>query len=141
MKTWFFYDWSSWQSELLKEFSWKDQRETFLETFVKGTRKVTRKSQWQRQQENSGKHWVRWSVLQNGQKMEEYSSSEARSMFPGTQTYKGEWSRCAMTQRLLDTPDTGKHWSQLLGITGGLKCLGTSDNTSAPVTSVLGQNQ
>jgi len=44
-KTWSSYDWSSWQSELSKEFSWKDQRETFLEKFIKGTRKETRKSQ------------------------------------------------------------------------------------------------
>jgi len=48
-KIWFSYDQSSWQSELSKEFSWKDQRKTFLEKFVKGTRKETRKSQWQRQ--------------------------------------------------------------------------------------------
>ena len=48
-KMWSSYDWSSWQFELSKEFSWKDQRETFLGKFVKGTRRVTRKSQWQRQ--------------------------------------------------------------------------------------------
>jgi len=49
MKTWFFYDWSSLQSKLSKEFSWKNQRETFLGKFIKGTRRPTRKSQWQRQ--------------------------------------------------------------------------------------------
>jgi len=58
-------------------------------------------------------------------------------MFSRTQTYEGEWSPYVMTQRLLDTPDTGKHWSWFLGTTGGLKCLGTSDSTSAPVTSAL----
>jgi len=47
-KTWFFYDQSSWQSELSKESSWRDQRETSLGKFVKGTREVTRKSQWQK---------------------------------------------------------------------------------------------
>jgi len=36
------------ESEPLKEFSWKDWRKTFLEKFIKGTRKETRKSQWQR---------------------------------------------------------------------------------------------
>jgi len=49
MKMWSSYNWSSLQSELLKEFSWKDQRETFLGKFVKGTKRATRKSQWQRQ--------------------------------------------------------------------------------------------
>jgi len=44
-KMWSSYDWSSWKSELSKEFSWKDQRETSLEKFVKGTRKEARKSQ------------------------------------------------------------------------------------------------
>ena len=111
MKTWSFYDWSSWQSELLKEFSWKDWRRTFLEKFVKGTRKETRKSQWQRQQGNSGKHRVRQSTLRNGQKMKDYSGLEARSTFPGTWTYGDEWFHCAMIQRSLDTPDAGKRWS------------------------------
>jgi len=55
-KIWSSYDWSSWQYELSKEFSWKDRRKTFLEKFVKETRKTTKKSQWQRQQGNSGKH-------------------------------------------------------------------------------------
>jgi len=45
MKMWSSYDWSSLQSELLKEFSWKDWRRTFLEKFIKRTRKETRKSQ------------------------------------------------------------------------------------------------
>jgi len=44
-KMWSSYDQSSWQSERSKEFSWKDWRKTFLEKFVKGTRKATRKSQ------------------------------------------------------------------------------------------------
>jgi len=43
-KTWFSYDQSSWQSELSREFSWKDRRETSLEKSIKGTRRVTRKS-------------------------------------------------------------------------------------------------
>ena len=55
-KTWSFYDQSSLQSELSKEFSRKDWKKTSLGKFIKETRKVTRKSQWQRQQENSGKH-------------------------------------------------------------------------------------
>jgi len=54
-KTWSSYDWSSLQSKLSQEFSWKDQNETSLGKFVKRTRRVTRKSQWQRQQENSSK--------------------------------------------------------------------------------------
>ena len=58
IKTWSFYNQSSWQSKLSKEFSWKDWRKTSLEKFVKGTRKETRKSQWQRQQENSSKYQV-----------------------------------------------------------------------------------
>jgi len=45
----------------------------------------------------------------NGRRKKDYSGSEARSMFPGTQTCEGEWSRCAMIQRLPDTPDAGKH--------------------------------
>jgi len=45
IKTWSFYNQSSWQSKLSKEFSWKDWRKTSLEKFVKGTRKETRKSQ------------------------------------------------------------------------------------------------
>jgi len=32
-------------------------------------------------------------------------------MFPRTWTYEDEWSPCAMTRRLLDTLDVGKHWS------------------------------
>ena len=44
MKMWSSYDQSSLQSELLKEFSWKDQNETSLGKFVKGTRRATRKS-------------------------------------------------------------------------------------------------
>jgi len=64
-KTWSSYNQSSWQSELSKEFSWGDWRETSLGKFVKRTKKVTRKSQWQRQQGNSGKYQVRWSVLWN----------------------------------------------------------------------------
>jgi len=48
-KTWSFYNWSSLQSELSKEFSWKDWNETSLGKFVKETRRATRKSQWQRQ--------------------------------------------------------------------------------------------
>ena len=134
-KTWSSYDQSSWQSELLKEFTWRDQKETSLEKFVKGTRKATRKSQWQRQQGNSSKHQVRQFTLQNSWRTKDYSSSKARSMFPRTQTYKGEWSHCAMIQRLLDTLDIGKHWSQSLETTGSLKCLGTLDSTSVPVTS------
>jgi len=62
-------------------------------------------------------------------------------MFSRTQTYKGEWSHCTIIQRLLDTPDVGKHWSWSLGTTGSLKCLGTSDSISASVTSALEQNQ
>ena len=41
----------------------------------------------------------------------------------------------------LDTLDAGKHWSWSLGTTGGLKCQGTLDNTSAPVTCASEQNQ
>jgi len=141
IKMWSSYDWSSLQSELSKEFSWKDWNETSLGKFIKGTRKATRKSQWQRQQGNSSKHWVRWSALWNSQKTENYSGSEARSMFPGTQTYEDEWSPCVMTRRLLSTLDTGKHWNWSLGTTGGHRCLGTLDSMSAPMTSVLGQNR
>ena len=47
-KTWSSYDWSSLQSKLSKEFSWKDRNETSLGKFVKGTRRATRKNQWQR---------------------------------------------------------------------------------------------
>jgi len=97
MKTWSSYDWSSLQSELSKEFSWKDRNETSLRKFVKGTRRATRKSQWQRQRGNSSKHWVRRSALWNGQRTTEYSGSEARSMFFGTRTYKDEWSPYVMT--------------------------------------------
>jgi len=43
-KMWFCYDWSSWQSEPLKEFSWKDWSKTSLDKFVKGTRRETRKN-------------------------------------------------------------------------------------------------
>jgi len=45
MKMWSSYDQSSWQSKLSKEFSWKDQRKTSLEKPIKGTGRVTRKSQ------------------------------------------------------------------------------------------------
>jgi len=62
-------------------------------------------------------------------------------MFPRIWTYGGEWSRCAMIQRSLDTLDAGKHRSWSPETTGGLKCLGTSDSTLAPVTSALGRNQ
>ena len=137
-KTWSSYDQSSWQSELSKEFTQRNWRETSLEKFIKGTRKITRKSQWQRQQGNSNKHRVRRSTLQNSQKTKDYFSSETRSIFPRTRTYKGEWSHCAIIQRLLDTPDVGKHQSWSLRTTGGLKCLGISDSISAPVTSVRG---
>ena len=89
-KTWSSYDQSSLQSELSKEFSWKDQNKTSLGKFVKETRRATRKSQWQRQRGNSGKHWVRQSALWSGQRMMEYSGSEARFMFPGIWTYKDE---------------------------------------------------
>jgi len=41
IKTWFSYNQSYWQSKLSKKFSWRDWKETFLEKFVKGTRKVT----------------------------------------------------------------------------------------------------
>jgi len=37
---------------------------------------MTRKSQWQRQQGNSNKHWVRWSTLQNSQKTKNYSCND-----------------------------------------------------------------
>jgi len=56
MKMWSCYNQSSWQSEPLREFSWKDRRKTSSEKFVKRTRRKTRKNQWQRQQENSSKH-------------------------------------------------------------------------------------
>ena len=140
MKTWSSYDWSSLQSELSKEFSWKDRNETSLRKFVKGTRRATRKSQWQRQRGNSGKHRIRRSAPRNGQKTAEYSGSEARSMFLGTQTYEDEWSPCVMTRRSLGTPDAGKHWNWSLGTTGGCRCLGTSDSMSAPVISASEQN-
>jgi len=65
-KTWSCYNQSSWQSKPSREFSWKDQSKTSLEKFVKGTRRETRKNQWLRQQENSGKHRVKWSALQSG---------------------------------------------------------------------------
>jgi len=78
------------QLELSKGFSRKVWRGTSSKKFVKGTRKATRKSQWQRRQENSGKHRVKRSVPRSGQKTMEYSSSEARSTFPGTRTYEGE---------------------------------------------------
>jgi len=48
MKTWSFYNQSFLQSKHSKEFSWMNQKETSSEKFVKGTRKVTRKSQWQK---------------------------------------------------------------------------------------------
>ena len=140
-KMWSSYDQSSLQSELLKEFSWKDWKETSLRKFIKGTRRATRKSQWQRQRENSSKHRIRWSTPQNGQRMTEYSGSEARSMFLGTRTYEDEWSSYVMTQRLLGTLNAGKHWNWSLGTTGGHRCLGTLDSTSAPVISASGQNQ
>jgi len=89
-KTWFLYNQNSWQSELSREFSWKDQRETSLKKSIKGTGRVTRKSQWQKQQGNSSKHQVRQSVSQNGQKTKNYSSSEARSMFSRIRTYEGK---------------------------------------------------
>jgi len=47
-KMWSSYNWSFLQSKLSKEFSWKNWRRIFLEKFVKGTRKETKKSQWQR---------------------------------------------------------------------------------------------
>ena len=141
MKTWFSYDQSSLQSELSKEFSWKDRNETSLGKFIKRTRRATRKSQWQRQRGNSGKHRVRRSAPQNGQRMTEYSGSEARSMFLGTRTYEDEWSPYVMTRRLLGTLDAGKHWNWSLETTGGCRCLGTSDSMSALVISASGQNQ
>jgi len=110
-KTWSSYDRSSWQSEPSKESRWRDQRRTSLGKFIKGTREVTRKSQWQKQQENSGKQRVKQSTPQNGRRKKDYSGSEARSMFPRTRTCEGEWSCCAMIQRLPDILDAGKHWS------------------------------
>jgi len=89
-KTWSSYDQSSWQSEPSKESRWRDRRRTSLRKFVKGTKEVTRKSQWQKQQENSGKQQVKRSAPQNGQRKKDYSSSEARSMFLGTRTCEGE---------------------------------------------------
>ena len=89
-KTWSSYDQSSLQSELSKEFSWKDWNETSLGKFVKRTRRATRKSQWQRQRGNFSKHWVRRSAPRNGQRTAKYSSSEARSMFLRMQTYEDE---------------------------------------------------
>jgi len=62
-------------------------------------------------------------------------------MFPEIQTYGGKWPCCAIIQKLLDTPDIGKHWSWSPETTGGLKCLGTLDSILAPVTSALGQNR
>ena len=67
-------------------------RRTSSEKSVERTRKAARRSQWQRQQRNSGKHRVRRSVPRNGRKTMEYSGSEARSMFPGTRIYEDEWS-------------------------------------------------
>jgi len=55
MKTWSSYNQSSWSSEPLKESRWRDWRRVSLGKFVKRTREATRKSQWQKQQENSGK--------------------------------------------------------------------------------------
>ena len=46
MKMWSCYNQSSWQSEPLREFSWKDWRKTSSEKFVKRTRRKTRKNQW-----------------------------------------------------------------------------------------------
>ena len=43
-KTWSFYDQSSLQSELSKEFSRKDWKKTSLGKFIKETRKVTRRA-------------------------------------------------------------------------------------------------
>jgi len=43
-KTWSCYDQSFWQSEPSRKFSRKDWSKTSLEKFIKGTRKVTRKS-------------------------------------------------------------------------------------------------
>ena len=40
---------------LAEEARWRDWREIFLGKFIKRTREVTRKSQWQKQQKNSGK--------------------------------------------------------------------------------------
>ena len=134
------YDWSFQQSELSKAFNWKDQSETPLEKFIKETRKETRKNRWQRQQGNSGKHQVRRSTPRSGRRMKEYSGLEARSIFPGMRTYGDKWSPCVMTRKLWSTLDTGKHQSQYLGTTGGLKCLGTLDNTLAPITSALEQS-
>jgi len=96
MKTWSCYDQSSWQSKPSREFSWKNWSETSLEKFIKGTRREIRKNRWLRQQENSSKHQVRQSALQSGRKTKDYSASEARSMFPEIQIYRGKWSRCAM---------------------------------------------
>jgi len=62
-------------------------------------------------------------------------------MFLRTQTYEDEWSPYVMTQRLLGILDAGKHWNWSLRTTGGRRCLGTLDSTSAPVISVSGQNQ
>ena len=62
-------------------------------------------------------------------------------MFSRTWTYEGEWSHCAIIQRLLDTLDIGKHWSWSLKTTGSLKCLGILDSTSAPMISALERNQ
>jgi len=45
-KMWSCYDWSSWQSGLSREFSWREQRKTSSEKFVKGTKGETRKNQW-----------------------------------------------------------------------------------------------
>ena len=115
--------------------------ETFLEKFVKGTREVTRKSQQQKQQESFGKQRVKWSAPRNGRRKKDYSGPETRSMFPGTWTCEGKQSHCAMIQRLPNTLDAGKHWSQSLEITGGLKCLGTLDSMLAPVTSASGRNR
>jgi len=75
---------------MIKPFDPHHRSETSLEKFVKGTRKETRKNWWQRQQGNSGKHRVKQSAPQSGQKMKEYSSLEARSMFPRTWTYEDE---------------------------------------------------
>jgi len=88
MKMWSCYNRSSWQSELLRKFSWKDWSKISLEKFVKETRRETRKNWWLRQQENFGKHRVRRSAPRSGQKTKDYSTSEARSMFSEIQIYK-----------------------------------------------------
>jgi len=89
------------ERDILREICQGNQRGDQEEPVAKAAREL-----WQ-----AASKTVQWSAPRNGWRKKDYSSSEARSMFPGTWTCEGEWSPYAMIQRLPDTLNAGKRWS------------------------------